>query len=79
MCGRYTLERVNALRLRFGAIGDAPEKPRFNVAPRQLVPVVVEADGERRLDLFQWGLIPSWAKDQGIGNKLINARADTLA
>lgn len=79
MCGRYKLEQVNTLALRFGALFDAPpQAPRFNVAPRQLVVVVVE-EGERRLEAFQWGLIPPWAKDASIGNKMINARAETLA
>jgi len=41
--------------------------------------VIVQADGKRTVELFQWGLIPTWAKDPAIGNKLINARAETLA
>lgn len=52
--------------------------PRYNVAPRQPIAVVVE-DGVRRIVPMQWGLIPSWAKDDKIANKLINARAETIA
>jgi len=54
-------------------------KPRYNIAPSQEAPVIVNVDGVRSCKLFQWGLIPSWAKDPSIGNKMINARAETLA
>ncbi|MFQ5578075.1 MAG: SOS response-associated peptidase, partial [Anaerolineae bacterium] len=53
--------------------------PRYNIAPSQPVAVVVNRGGARRLDAFQWGLIPVWAKDPAIGNKMIDARAETVA
>ncbi len=54
-------------------------EPRYNVAPTQQVPVVREgADGENRLDLLHWGLIPAWAKERGIACNMINARSETL-
>ncbi len=80
MCGRYTMHHSPAqVEMRFG-ITQAQTTPteRYNIAPTQAVPLVIEADGGRFLDAMQWGLIPSWAKDPGIGNKLINARAETL-
>src|SRR5919109_3312832 len=81
MCGRFTLAVDPAeLQERFN-LAEAPPKdlgPRFNIAPSQAV-AVIPNEPERRLELFQWGLIPSWAKDPKIGNKLINARAETLA
>jgi putative SOS response-associated peptidase YedK len=56
---------------------------RYNIAPTQSIPILTnrEQDGRLigRLELAHWGLIPSWAKDMSIGNKLINARAETLA
>ena len=52
--------------------------PRYNIAPTQSV-IVVNDTGERQLVPMRWGLIPSWAKDESIGNRLINARAETLA
>ncbi len=52
--------------------------PRFNVAPSQPVAVVVN-DGRNTLDFYNWGLIPSWAKDTRIGYKMINARGETLS
>jgi len=52
--------------------------PRFNIAPSQQVPVIVSADGALDAKGMQWGLVPWWAKDQAIGNRMINARAETL-
>ena len=54
-------------------------RPRYNVAPSQGVAAVRLADGERRLSMLRWGLIPSWVKDPSIGHKLINARVETAA
>ncbi|WP_235839004.1 SOS response-associated peptidase [Desulfosporosinus metallidurans] len=48
------------------------------MAPSQQVPVVIHQNGGNRLLMVRWGLIPYWAKDESIGNKLINARAETL-
>ena len=53
-------------------------EPSYNVAPRADVPVVAESHGERVLDVVRWGLVPSWAKDLTIGDRMINARAETL-
>jgi putative SOS response-associated peptidase YedK len=79
MCGRFTLT-VNTSRLQetFPDL-EIPEgiQPRYNISPSQPV-AVVPNDGKNRLDFFTWGLIPSWAKDPSIGNRLINARAETL-
>jgi len=58
-------------------------QPRFNIAPTQPAPVVrinpLKAEPERQLVFLHWGLVPSWAKDRTIGNRLINARAETAA
>jgi putative SOS response-associated peptidase YedK len=58
-----------------------PLEPRYNIAPTQPVAAVrYDIDtGERKLDLLKWGLIPFWAKDAGIGNRMINARSETVA
>jgi putative SOS response-associated peptidase YedK len=81
MCGRFTLTLDPAeLQDLFSLVEPPPAglAPRYNIAPTQ--PVAVIANGaERKLDLFRWGLIPSWAKDPQIGNQLINARAETVA
>ncbi len=81
MCGRFTSRHgTGEMGTLFGAapVGEALG-PSFNVAPGQLVQVVLEADGARVLVPMRWGLIPSWAKDAAIGNRLINARAETVA
>ncbi len=81
MCGRYTL-RADAQEIaRHFAVEEMPGvTPRYNVAPSQAVAIIRVAEGGgREADMYRWGLIPSWAKDPGIGNKLINARSETVA
>ena len=80
MCGRYTLFRLEQILQQFPFITSVPQdaKPRYNVAPTQPVLAVANSRPDR-LDYFHWGLIPSWAKDRAIGNRMINARAETLA
>ena len=80
MCGRFTLTAdPSQLRDTFPELAVPDElTPRFNIAPSQPV-AVIPNDGKNRLDFFVWGLIPSWAKDPKIGNRMINARAETIA
>lgn len=80
MCGRFTLILdPGDLQDELG-LGEMPPDlaPRYNVAPTQPVAVVADPD-TRAVELFRWGLIPSWAKDPAIGNRMINARSETLA
>lgn len=80
MCGRFTLTvDPSQLQKAFPWLA-VPDhfSPRYNIAPSQPVAVVPNY-GEKKLDYFNWGLIPSWAKDPAIGNRMINARAETLA
>jgi putative SOS response-associated peptidase YedK len=79
MCGRYTLTaNTQKLAEAFDGLEVPAELPaRYNIAPSQAIAVVAN-NGEHKLEFFQWGLIPSWAKDPKIGNKMINARAETL-
>jgi putative SOS response-associated peptidase YedK len=82
MCGRYSLTTApEALRRLFDFDVTPNLEPRYNIAPTQSAPVVrPAADGTgRELAMLRWGLIPSWAKDASIGNKMINARAETVA
>ncbi len=80
MCGRYTqTASPDNLMFRFGfSMQDIVLKPRYNLAPGQLAPVIVN-EGSKMLVMMQWGLVPSWAKEPSIGYKMINARAETLA
>ncbi len=80
MCGRFTL-RTPAHRLAeaFG-VRELPNlRPRYNIAPSQDVVAIRRAAEGRELALLRWGLIPSWAKERSIGNRMINARAETVA
>jgi len=83
MCGRYTqTTKLDDLVERFGFDDpgfDVP--PRYNLAPNQEAPVLgvrPETPDSRSLRLMRWGLVPCWAKDPAIGNKMINARAEAL-
>jgi putative SOS response-associated peptidase YedK len=83
MCGRYVsvssptilAERFHVEEVRTGE----PPEANYNVTPRADVPVVAESGGRRVLDLVRWGLVPSWAKDLSVGDRMINARAERLS
>jgi putative SOS response-associated peptidase YedK len=80
MCGRYELHtHPAAVALALGLKFPPEIAPRYNIAPTQQIPIVRLRDGERELSQVRWGLVPFWAKDPAIGNKLINARAETIA
>lgn len=82
MCGRYTLKSpIEVLVKEFGITGPLPEiQPSYNVAPgREVAAVTAGGDGGRHLETLKWGLVPSWAKDPGIGYRMINARSETAA
>ena len=84
MCGRFAqASQPEAIaRLFHLPVSAVPSfQPRYNLAPTQPALVLRRHPhtGEKELTFLVWGLIPSWAKDPSIGNKLINARAETLA
>lgn len=86
MCGRFVAAASPALVAeRFGvdevdaSVAAEEAQPDYNVSPRRLVLVVREHDDRRVLSRLRWGLVPSWAKDAAIGDRMINARAETLA
>ncbi|MBN2676675.1 MAG: SOS response-associated peptidase, partial [Anaerolineaceae bacterium] len=80
MCGRFTLTLDPGDlqdELNFD-ISSVDLLPRYNIAPSQ--PVAAVRDGvARKVELFQWGLVPYWAKDVSIGYKMINARSETIS
>lgn len=81
MCGRfvqYTLFPLLKEEFSLASGADVPLRPSWNIAPTRDVPVIVNEEGNR-LVLARWGLIPPWARDASIGNRMINARAETLA
>jgi putative SOS response-associated peptidase YedK len=82
VCGRYAqFTPPEAIAELFGATLDSADVgPRYNAAPMQWLPVIRQRpSGERVVQTLRWGLLPSWAKDETIANRLINARAETLA
>jgi len=82
MCGRFTLTAASEVVAEFFELAEAPDLvPRYNIAPTQMVPVVMldAKDGRRVMRSYRWGLVPSWAKDPAIGSRMINARSETVA
>jgi len=79
MCGRYTLmSDIKKIAESFGVEPTLNTAPRYNIAPTQDIVAIVK-NGQAHLTTLRWGLIPSWAKDESIGSRMINARAETLA
>jgi putative SOS response-associated peptidase YedK len=79
MCGRFTrTQSVETISKEFG-LEELPFEPglSYNVAPAQKVAIIIN-DGQKRLVMARWGLVPSWAKDISMGNKMINARSETI-
>ncbi len=81
MCGRFVYKgQWETLLTAFPGLetmGD--NRGNFNVAPSQEVPVLLREGGAVRMERLRWGLIPFWAKDPSIGDRMINARAETVA
>lgn len=80
MCGRFTLTSPASKLVEFFATLE-PEfqlEPRYNIAPTQMTPAIVEQGGARLMRLMRWGLVPSWAKHLSEGARMINARAETI-
>jgi putative SOS response-associated peptidase YedK len=79
MCGRYSLVPKADFAERFGVENlQLDLEPRYNIAPTQTTPVITR-NSPNRAEEMRWGLVPFWAKDPSIGNKMINARAETVA
>jgi putative SOS response-associated peptidase YedK len=86
MCGRFAFySPAEAAVALFGASGSLDIEPRYNIAPTQYIAAVrngddsADNDRSRELVMLRWGLVPFWAKDPAIGNRMINARAETVA
>ena len=81
MCGRFAFySPAEATAALFGVEASVDLEPRYNVAPTQDIAAIRDdRAGERELVALRWGLVPFWAKDPAIGNRMINARAETVA
>ncbi|HSB65100.1 MAG TPA: SOS response-associated peptidase, partial [Anaerolineales bacterium] len=80
MCGRFTLT-IDPYHLQEAfpwAVIPDDLQPRYNIAPSQPVAVIPNT-GDNTLSMYKWGLIPSWSKDPAIGDRMINARSESLA
>ena len=79
MCGRFTRSQsIPAIAKEFGVSEVSCDLgASYNIAPTQQVAVVISED-VKQLVTVQWGLVPSWAKGPSVGNKMINARAETI-
>ncbi|HBS46890.1 MAG TPA: SOS response-associated peptidase [Paenibacillus sp.] len=81
MCGRYTITvTMEELMVRYFANDSTiiHYAPKYNAAPMQQIPSVINTGSSNKLGELRWGLVPSWAKDDKIGSKMINARAESL-
>ena len=81
MCGRFAFYSPSeATAALFGVSGALPVEARYNIAPTQFVAAIRNGeDSNPELAMLRWGLVPFWAKDPSIGNRMINARAETVA
>ena len=80
MCGRYRLSRRKQVVEEYFESASEEEEwsPRYNIAPTQPVAAIRQVGRSRVLSMMRWGLIPSWASDVSIGNRLINGRSETV-
>jgi len=82
MCGRFIgFQTLEQLVQYFPIdVANVEVSPNYNVAPTQeILAIVRQDDNLNHLEKLYWGLVPFWAKDPGIGNRMINARSDSVA
>src|SRR6266536_357989 len=80
MCGRFGASfQYRDIMAFWNLRGDLPGfAPRYNIAPSQDVPVIIRKQDRNEIRPMRWGLVPSWAQDRSVGQRMINARAETL-
>ena len=81
MCGRFAVSDTPKKLMEHFHLAELVDfKPSWNIAPSaDILTIIADKAGARHMHPMRWGLIPSWAKDATIGNKLANARGETLA
>lgn len=80
MCGRFNIHDDPLTRALMDALGVPAALPEMiNVAPTEGIPTVFEEDGERRMRLMRWWLVPHWAPEISTRYSMFNARSETLA
>ena len=79
MTGRFYLIATAADIKKTFKVEHVPDLvPRYNIAPTQSSPIVVVADGVRRVDMARWGLVPSWSRDLSLGARMFEAPAEAI-
>ena len=80
MCGRFVCSSpLREISEAFGVqLPSLDFKPSYNTAPTQKI-LIINNEGKKQIVYCKWGFVPSWAKDFSIGNRMINARAETVA
>ncbi|MFC1898041.1 SOS response-associated peptidase [Candidatus Cloacimonadota bacterium] len=81
MCGRFAMySSFNAIKEYADILNEIGQLDNnFNVAPGQIIPIVMQEHGKRILEPVKWGFVPYWATDPKIGSRMINTRAETIA
>ena len=77
MCGRFGAS-YRDIKAVWSLYGDFSFQTRYNIAPSQEVPVIIRNEGRNEAKVMKWGLVPSWAPDPSMGQRMINARSETL-
>jgi putative SOS response-associated peptidase YedK len=77
MCGRFGAW-YRDIKTVWNLHGNFAFQKRYNIAPSQEVPVIVRNEGRNEAKVMKWGLVPSWAPDPSMGQRMINARSETL-
>jgi putative SOS response-associated peptidase YedK len=80
MCGRFGASfQYRDIKVLWNLRGDLPEfGPRYNIASSQEVPLIIRNEDRNEVKPMRWGLVPSWAQDHSVGQRMINARSETL-
>ena len=77
MCGRFGAS-YRDIKTVWNLYGNFSFQTRYNIAPSQEVPVIIRNEGRNEAKVMKWGLVPSWAPDSTMGQRMINARSETL-
>ena len=77
MCGRFGAS-YRDLKTVWNVRGEFSFQKRYNIAPSQEVPVIISNEGRNEAKVMKWGLVPSWAPDSSMGQRMINARSEAL-
>lgn len=79
MCDRYNLSLNNDFYHRFGVVNRLPSfPPNIEVSPGHIEPIINFQEGLTLVWVMKWGMIPYWAKERGVGNKMFNVKAESV-